>query len=1075
MIQAEILKTEYVPQLFADYRLSVEISGSAKDLTMAAQEGKEAVEELAESGKKTGDTLEAALVSAGMMAALNKLVDAFRACSEAAESCEHYLAQVSTIAGTQNMGQMSDDIMALSNASGKAAEELSLTAYSALSAGSAVEDAVNDARVATELATAGFTDTNSALKVLKTATNAYGDSQKDLQHISDSLIQTQNLGVTTIAELADQMGVAIATGSAYDVSLENLEAAYIATTKAGINTANSTTYISRMISELGDAGSDVAKILTKKTGKSFGELMKEGKTLADVLGIVYDECGRDSEAMMQLWHMQAAGKASNAIISQGLETFRTNLDAVTNSAGATTKAYGLMEDTTGHAHEKMQNSMRNLSVVVGSQLNPVLEDMYLAVADMVTGLQAYIKDNPVIVHQIAALTAGLGTAVTAIAAVTLGSKLATIAVGLFNGSLATNPIFLFTTAVISAYTALAVFIATEEKGMKEAAKAITPATQEMKSLTKVVEKANDRVGSALDSMKDGFATTSASIEGNATQAGRLVDRLDELQNKTDLTAAEQAEMKSIVGQLNTLYPQLGLAIDEVTGKTNMSSEAIEKNIDSMKEMQMAQAYFDAASEAYRSLAESEIAVADAERNLNALQEEGKALQEARNAVLGKSADAIVEYNGKEMTVFETLRLLGTAIDDNKAAQEAANTALEEASTLSTEATAKADEYMQKYGELTAATETQTEAQAAGNEAQQASIEVAGQALTAWQQLSEGQQQTAADFSNSVTDLVDSTQKAINSQMDMFEKYQEGSEVSTKTLLDNMQSQIDGVTQWEQNLATLADKGINQDLLQHLADMGPKGANYVTAFNTMTDEELQKANDLWAQSVDIKAMTDEWGQQLIESGTENIAQSMGGLKDLMETSGTDTALGLARGIQSAMAESEEAADQMGINVVEAANNALGVHSPSWKMIETGEYFAQGLANGILNGMSWVTAAAREIAWAAVIAAEAELGINSPSKVARDEIGKYYGEGLALGIADMTGYIGNAVQTMVSPLMHPINTTAASNQQWYMGNTNNMATTNYGGVNVNVYGAEGQDVEALADIVSDRIIELARREA
>ena len=203
--------------------------------------------------------------------------------------------------------------------------------------------------------------------------------------------------------------------------------------------------------------------------------------------------------------------------------------------------------------------------------------------------------------------------------------------------------------------------------------------------------------------------------------------------------------------------------------------------------------------------------------------------------------------------------------------------------------------------------------------------------------------------------------------------------------------------------------------------------------------------------------------------------MGGLKDLMETSGTDTALGLARGIQSAMAESEEAADQMGINVVEAANNALGVHSPSWKMIETGEYFAQGLANGILNGMSWVTAAAREIAWAAVIAAEAELGINSPSKVARDEIGKYYGEGLALGIADMTGYIGNAVQTMVSPLMHPINTTAASNQQWYMGNTSNQATTNYGGVNVNVYGAEGQDVEALADIVSDRIIELARREA
>ena len=407
--------------------------------------------------------------------------------------------------------------------------------------------------------------------------------------------------------------------------------------------------------------------------------------------------------------------------------------------------------------------------------------------------------------------------------------------------------------------------------------------------------------------------------------------------------------------------------------------------------------------------------------------------------------------------------------------------------------------------------------------QQASITVADEALTAWGNLSAGQQQTAADFANAVTDLVDSTQKAIESQMNMFQKAAEVGEVSGQTLIDNMQSQIDAVTEWEKNLTTLADKGINQGLLQYLSDMGPKGAKYVNAFNQMTDEELQKANDLWAQSVDIKSMTDEWGQKLLESGTENIAKSMGGLKDVMETSGADTALGLAKGIQSAASQCQDAAKEMGINTVESVNDALGVASPSWKTRQAGDFlglglieginggianilnaakhmaeqtvqaiedaiprwrledagynFDMGLADGIYAGMSWVTAAAQSVAWAAVQAAESELGIHSPSTVARDEIGKYYGEGLAIGITDMTGRIKDAVGGLVSPLMHPINTTSGSNQQMYATSNNTMSqnTTNYGGVNVNVYGAEGQDVEALADIVSDRIIELARREA
>lgn len=993
--------------------------GCAKSIDEYGKKTEDAADSSEEFGQSSTDAisdLESVLASAGILAALDRLKDGFMECAAAAESFEYAVAQVGTIAGAGNMDQMADQILALSNASGQASEELAQTAYSALSAGSAVESAVGDAKIATELATAGFTDTTSALQVLKTAMNSYGDAQSDLQHVSDSLIMTQNLGVTTIAELSQNMGVAIASASAYNVSLENLEAAYIATTKSGINTANSTTYLSRMFSELGDSGSTVSKIITNQTGKSFGQLMKEGYSLADVLEILYESCGNDAEAMMQLWQQQSSGKAANAIVNQGLQNFRTNLDKVTNSAGATSKAYSIMESTTQHAHERMENSMKNLASVVGGELNPVLEDVYEAIADMADGMQGFIKEHPAVVGGVTAIALGLGTLVAAVAAYNFGVKAAAVATKLWNLSMVANPIFAIITAVTAATVAIGAFVAIIRKGVEESAQAITPVTQEMKEMTKATQEANDKVKSSLDGMNKGFNDSKAAAEGSASQAKKLADRLKDLAGKSELTAAEQAEMSDIIGKLNGAYPSLNLKIDEHTGKLNKSAEAIDDYIEKMKQMQIAQAYYDAASDAYKAVAEAQIAVTDAETNLNALVEEGNKLKEDQLELLGKNANEMVEYNGQQMMVFEALNLIGTALGDNNKAQEEANAAIEEANGLTEEATAKADAYMNKYGELTAATEAQTAAQEAGNAQQQASIEVSEQALSAWGNLSAGQQQTAADFANAVTSLVDSTQQALESQMNMFEEFNGGAEISTETLLSNMQSQIDGVANWERNMAELADRGINQDLLQHLAEMGPEGSGYVEAFVNMSDEEFAQANDLWAQSVDMKSMTDQWGQDLMDSGAENIANSMNGIGEIMETSGAETALGLARGIESAAAQAGDAADAMGVDVIERANAALGVQSPSWKMEESGMNMDQGLANGMINGIGVVDAACSQLANSVVTGVTAKVqnaggGLNAAGR----QMGVSLGSGLRSSIGAVQGAaneVGRITVTMIN---------------------------------------------------------------
>lgn len=299
---------------------------------------------------------------------------------------ETSLAKLETIADTDavSIGQFSDELKVLSSQTGQSASDLANVAYNAISAGTATEDAMEMVETATKLAVGGFTSADSALSVLTTSINAYGDAAGTATEIADSLVMVQNLGVTTVGDLASSMGKAIATGSAYNISLGNIESAYVSLTKGGIATAEATTYMSSMFSELGDSGSKAAGILMDETGKSFSDLMNEGYTLADVLGILYEASGEDATALMNMWGSAEAGKASNAILNQGLEEFNTNLETITGTAGATENAYSIMADTVETKTSRLLESLKNLG-------STVYEDILQGGVNEVLGLaQGYV-------------------------------------------------------------------------------------------------------------------------------------------------------------------------------------------------------------------------------------------------------------------------------------------------------------------------------------------------------------------------------------------------------------------------------------------------------------------------------------------------------------------------------------------------------------------------------------------------------------------------------------------------------------------------------------------------------------
>lgn len=317
------------------------------------------------------------LISDFVKSASSQMMNLVKSAVDVGSAFETSLAKVTTIADTSKLStqQLSDQITAMSSKMGIAASDIAEAAYQAISAGQDTSNAVAFAGQAAKLAAAGFTSSSSAVDILTTALNAYGMSADQATHVSDVLLTTQNLGKTSVDELSASMGKVIPLAAAYGVSVENLSSGLAVMTANGIATAEATTYTKSMLNELGDSGSTVGKILQEQTGKSFAQLNAEGKSLGDVLQILYDSVGNDGTAFAGLWSSVEAGTGALSLASGGAEKFNGVLAQMQDSAGATEAAYETMTDTFQHKMESLQTSAENLVISLYSSMEGSLSDV----------------------------------------------------------------------------------------------------------------------------------------------------------------------------------------------------------------------------------------------------------------------------------------------------------------------------------------------------------------------------------------------------------------------------------------------------------------------------------------------------------------------------------------------------------------------------------------------------------------------------------------------------------------------------------------------------------------------------
>lgn len=871
-----------------------------------------------------------------------KIAEALGECVEAADQFEYSMTKVQSIAQVDDstLSGMGEEIQELAVTYGASANEIAEATYQAISASVDAGEATDFVANAMKLARGGFTDTVTAVDVLTTTLNAYGKEANTTEHIMDALVTTQNLGKTTVGELAQNLGQVIPTAAGLNVSLDNLSAAYIQLTKNGVNTANSTTYINGMLTELSDNGSKVGKTLKKETGQSFGELMASGKSLGDVIQILGEHVNGNSEAFLNMFGNVRAARGALTIFNNGADAFNASLEAIGDSAGAANKAFEIMADTSEMTNKRMEAATENLKVSIGEALLPTFDKMKEAGIGILEPLTDFVEKNPQIVSTLAGTAAAVVGVTTAITACTAAVSILRVAFGDLSGAAA----ILGTAAVAGGIIGLTT-------STKSAAFEVQALADEVK-----------RTASSMDEIDESYTAQAQTVDNLAGKV-RALQAVE-----GDLSDTQKTEMVIAVKELNRLFPELGLEIDDTTGKVKDYTSAIDENIDALIEEYKWQLKQKEAQEIIEKIVELEEKQAVAEEKL------AEAKQKVRD--IAGTRDATAEIND-----------------------------LDRAQAKYDELTRKIESCKDEYGELIQETKGATEASEEFAEEQDDVAESTGMSEDALEEL-------AKKYEKARESAVSSLQSQKEKFQELGEAARKGAEQSGESIdqfAQRIADQRKGIEEYSGNvekaLEFMLDNKWSEGLFSTIIQQGPEASGDLKLLLDTIEEGEDGVKKLKETCEDFDAFAP-------------MSEQVGEIQAKLETGIPIT--------EEAIKKNQELIDSQG-NVVHAYEDG---HAAYKTHIETMEELAESeptaVAEAVTATASQVSDAETQMLTDAINDGRAVLGMEeegSESTVFKG-MGETIVSSFAAGLADEGGLVSQAMQGLVNAAINSVDLSAIS---------------------------------------------------
>ena len=918
---------------------------------------------------------------------------------------EASMAKAKTLfSGTeQEFGNLSNEILKLSSSSGLAASGLAEAAYSAESASVPAEQLGTMLEQSSKLAAAGFTDVDTALSATAKTMNAYGmTGEESIGKVQKVLMQTQNLGITTVGQLGASLAQVTPTAAAFGVSFDQVGASLAAMTAQGTPTAQATTQLNALIAELGKSGTTASKNLTKAAegtkyaGMSFSEMMDSGADLGTILGMISDQAEKDGLSMVDMFSSIEAGKGALSIFTNEGAVFRKDLEQMATSADVVGEAYETVSDTLEFKTQQMKTSLQNLATVAQQAVAKDMKDAVDVGTQAINRMQTALQEG--------------GFSGLAQEAITIGGELITkLASGIMDGMPKV------TEAAVGIMQNLASGIRTNLPGLIPIAmNALVTFSEGLRSnVGKLVDAGLDMIMALADSLIQNIPVFVQTVPTIITNLAGLIN-----DNAPKLLSCGVQLIGKLVGGIISALPVIVQNIPKII-------QAIVSVLMAFNWLNLGKTIITAISNGVKALS---TALPQALKNIAQTAKDW--LSTMNWATLGSDIiDLIVIGVQSLATAIPTaLQTIGqTAVEFIKGIDWlsvgsfliegiiSGVSSLTEAAVSAIKGVGEAilNGFKSLFGIASPSTVMEeqgnfliqglTNALANMPSAIGECLSGALTKVTEWgTNLAQSGLTAAGDFLNNVGSKIGEVPGKIGGFLGTA--YSSVTSWGTNTVNKAKDSASKTLSNIQSNFSQIPGK-VGSQLTNAVSKVTTWSTNTVNTVRTAATSVLttiqtnfsQLPGKIGTQLTSALTRLTTWGASVVRNSRTYATNAVNGAKAAFSAlpGGLQTYLSSALGKVAAwggqMASSGRSAAQACVSAVK--NTVSGLPGA---MHDIGNNIASGLANGIRAGISWVTDAARDIANRALNAAKSALGINSPSKVFEREVGTFIPPGIGRGI-------------------------------------------------------------------------------
>lgn len=769
------------------------------------------------------------------------------------------------------------------------------------------------------LATTIPTDFSTAGEAIGEVSTRFGLTGQALEDLSGQFIKFAQLNNTDVSTSIDEVQKALsAFGKSSDeagtmldvlnrtsqntgVKIETLTSGLVKNAAAFEEMGLSAEQSIALLGQIEMSGADTETAMNGLR-KALKNAAAQGKPLTSVLSDLQEEILNNDDSTQALNDTyEIFGKSGDQIyqaIKNGtidFEDLSDQADILADSMDSVSSTFEATVDPTDRLQEVL-NELKSLGADIGESMMPAIERAVDAIIPKIEELSGWwtnlSDDTQDMILKCAGFAAAAGPVVSIIGK--LGSGVGSLVGGV--GSLigAVQKAGGFLAAIQAALAGPAGIVAlvaalagTVALGVWEGANNdLADSISEAKELQQTISDGQSDRKSAMDDMAK-----------SATLAQDLKGKISDLQKRESLSNSEKKQMAIYVAQLNDLYPDLGLEIDDVTGKLEEESEARMENVDAI----IAEAKAAKEQEHLQEIADQMIEIEDElkEKMTERTELYGDIIELQKQMADPTSASIIPELTGR--------------MDEATAAYETLDGTIQELQISYRDLDAEAGQITEDiYGTGEAATTTSEQIGEAGTsiaDTTSSALSIADGAITNTQANLDS---LAQSYAESATQAYDS----LMNQAGYFEQMDETTSTSLADMEANLSAHVAATKTYSDNLNTAmewAASSTNENamaIVQYLADMGMDGA----------DEMQALVNAINDGSIDSSTILSDWGE--LSANNKTIAGNYTTLEDNTDAMRTKTTEDFRDAARDTVTHTRKMADTV---TTEASQMATGMEN------------------------------------------------------------------------------------------------------------------------------------------------------